>query len=61
MKSQTAEDVTKNEEEPEKVSRKAEEEQTEKVREQSTDVQDAMSGLDEVRTGRGSTGLVRGV
>ena len=60
MKSQTAEDVTKNEEEAEKVPRKAKEEQSEKVREQSTDVQDATSGLDEVRTGRGSTGLVRG-
>ena len=60
MKSQTAEDVTKNEEEAEKVPRKAKEEQSEKVREQSTDVQDATSGLDEARTGRGNTGLVRG-
>ena len=50
MKSQAAEDVTKNEEEAEKVPRKAKEEQSEKVREQSTDVQDATSGLDEVRT-----------
>ena len=61
MKSQAAEDVTKNEEEAEKVPRKAKEEQSEKVREQSTDVQDATSGLDEARTGRGNTGLVRGV
>ena len=60
MKSQTAEDEIKNEEEAEKVPRKAKEEQTEKVREQRTDVQDATSGLDEARTGRGSTGLVRG-
>ena len=60
MKSQAAEDVTKNEEGAEKVPRKAKEEQSEKVREQSTDVQDATSGLDEVRTGRGNTGLVRG-
>ena len=57
---EAAEDVTKNEEEAEKVLRKAKEEQSEKVREQNTDVQDATSGLDEVRTGRGSTGLVRG-
>ena len=60
MKSQAAEDVTMNEEEAEKVPRKAKEEQSEKVREQSTDVQDATSGLDEARTGRESTGLVRG-
>ena len=60
MKSQAAEDVTKNEEEAEKVPRKAKEEQSEKVREQNTDVQVATSGLNEVRTGRGSTGLVRG-
>ena len=60
MKSQAAEDVTKNEEEAEKVPRKAKEEQSEKVREQSTDVQDATSGLDEARTDRGNTGLVRG-
>ena len=45
MKSQAAEDVTKNEEESEKVPRKAKEEQSEKVREQSIDVQDATSGL----------------
>ena len=60
MKSQAAENVTKNEDEAEKVSRKAKEEQSEKVREQSTDVPDATSGLDEARTGRGNTGLVRG-
>ena len=30
------------------------------MREQSTDVPDATSGLDEARTGRGNTGLVRG-
>ena len=60
MKSQTAEDEIKNEDEAEKVSRKAKEEQTEKVREQRTDVPDATSGLDEARTGRGSLGLVRG-
>ena len=57
MKSQAAEDVTKNEEEAEKVPRKAKDEQSEKVREQSTDVQDVTSGLDEAR---GNTGLVRG-
>ena len=60
MKRQAAEDVTKNEDEAEKVSRKAKEEQSEKVREQSTDVPDGTSGLDEARTGRGNTGLVRG-
>ena len=60
MKSQAAEDVTKNEEEAEKFQRKAKEEQSEKVREQSTDVQDATSGLDEARNCRGSTGLARG-
>ena len=60
MKSQAAEDVTKNEEEAEKVPRKAKEEQSEKVREQSTDVQDATSGLDEAGTGRESTGFLRG-
>ena len=37
MKSQTAENLTKNEEEAEKVPRKAKEEQTVKVREQSTE------------------------
>ena len=30
------------------------------MREQSTDVPDATCGLDEARTGRGNTGLVRG-
>ena len=40
-------------------SERSKEEQTE-VREQSTDVHGATSGLDEARTGRGNTGLVRG-
>ena len=53
-------DVTKKEEETEKVPRKAKEERPEKMRAQSTDEQDATSGPDGVRTGRGSAGLVRG-
>ena len=38
----------------------AEKEQSEETRAQRTDEQEAMSGLEEVRTGRGSAGLVRG-
>ena len=56
---QPGEDVTKKEEETENVPRKAEEERPEKMRAQSTDEQDATSGFDEVRTGRGCAGLVR--
>ena len=43
-----------------KKARFAEEQQAEETRTQSTDEKDAMSGLEEVRTGRGSAGLVRG-
>ena len=58
---QPGEDETKKEEETEKVPRKAQEERPEKRRAQSTDdEQDATSGLEEVRTRRGSAGLVRG-
>ena len=38
----------------------AEEKQSEETQEQSTDKQDVMSGLEELRTGRGSRPLVRG-
>ena len=38
----------------------AEEEQPVEMRAQSTDDQDVMDGLEEVRAGRGSAGLVRG-
>ena len=38
----------------------AEEEQTEETRAQRTDAQDVTNGPGEVRTGRGSAGLIRG-
>ena len=52
-------DQAEGQEQGKKV-RFAEEEPSEEMRTQSTDEQDAMSGLEEVRTGRGSAGLVRG-
>ena len=55
---QPGEDVTKKEEETEKVPREAKEERPEKVSAQSTDEQ-ATSGPDEVRIDRGSAGLFR--
>ena len=48
------------EQEQNKKRRFAEEKQPEETQEQSTDKQDVMSGLEELRTGRGSRPLVRG-
>ena len=48
------------EQEQSKKVRFAEEKQPEETQEQSTDKQDVMSGLEELRTGRGSRPLVRG-
>ena len=48
------------EKENSKKVRFGEEEQTEEFRMKSTDQQNMMNGLEEVRTGRASAGLVRG-